>query len=955
MQNGTTTIYGGEVDNQWELAGDLGVESVAVTAGGSGYTSAPTVAFTSVRGSGAAGTAVLTNGVVTSVIITDPGSGYVSAPYVSFTGGGGTGAEATANVALGVASVAVTEKGSGYTSVPTVVFTGGGGSGAAGTAVLTNGVVTSVNITNPGSGYVSAPAVSFTGGGGTGAMATATITPSVGQMTITNQNGNVYDAASQQYVSYLNFTTPTTPLTIALGNGSSSITLDAITGVPEVNVQGGAGGNNTLIGSQDASHTWDITGTNTGTVSGYGSTAVAFSNVGVLIGGNQNDTFVYAQGASENGVDGGGGTETLDSSTVVYKASATAPNTPNSIVFASSDDFVSGEQVTYVSTLAASADTSGLTPNSIYFVNVINPTTIQLSLKSGGIPVSLGTSALANGTSPWTNGTDLLQPVKTLDYRADGNASVTLGMGNVDINNVKGDDSVTNNTLVGVADDNVWTISGQNSGTVVTPRHVTTALNANTVVNTATGTPSGPTPTLNSIVFPVSDGFVQGEQVTYVSTVSTLHTLNNVTQLSNNAAGGVFTITATVNSNPETTGLIPWNAAANDVQAALNSLPGVNVTVTGSGAAGSPWSIMGLSSGVTLTTDDSLLTPSSSVGSMDASGLTPNAKYYVNVIDPYTIQLGLSAPSAGTTFNPVPLTGDPWANGNNELVHAPVLISSVSFSGFQNLAANGGNDQFVLEDGMGVDGTIDGGTGMSSIDYSAYSTPVTVDLRSASLSTTIVDPASATSPNTPNSITFVNADGFTQGEEVTYVSNLGAADTSGLTSGTPYYVNVVNSQTIQLSSTPDEDNIVPLGANPWAAGTNMLKPTGATTTGTGAVGGIDDFQSVIAKHSAALNAATIVYPATATTPNTPNSIAFGSADGFYQGEQVTYASTLGAADTSGLTSGRTYYVNVIDQNTIQLGLSAPSAGATFTPVPLHGAPGPAAPTCWNLPAPRSIP
>jgi hypothetical protein len=72
------------------------VSTVTISAGGSGYTSAPTVVFTGGGGSGAAATAVLTNDTVTSVIMTSGGSGYTSAPDVSFTGGGGTGATAAA-------------------------------------------------------------------------------------------------------------------------------------------------------------------------------------------------------------------------------------------------------------------------------------------------------------------------------------------------------------------------------------------------------------------------------------------------------------------------------------------------------------------------------------------------------------------------------------------------------------------------------------------------------------------------------------------------------------------------------------------------------------------------------------------------------------------------------------------------------------------------------------------
>lgn len=212
------------------------IASVTITNQGSGYTSAPTVAFTGGGGTGAAGTAVLGTGPdaqkVVSITITAPGSGYTSAPAVGFSGGAGTGAAGTAvrgtdgtaetlaNVIGGVngvtgqyegshaflgaesvlgskpkillapgfthtrranavSDIAVTVQGSGYTSAPAVGFSGGSGTGAAATAVLgtgaTAGKVVSVTITNPGSGYTSAPTIAFTGGAGTGAAATASV------------------------------------------------------------------------------------------------------------------------------------------------------------------------------------------------------------------------------------------------------------------------------------------------------------------------------------------------------------------------------------------------------------------------------------------------------------------------------------------------------------------------------------------------------------------------------------------------------------------------------------------------------------------------------------------------------------------------------------------------------------------------------------------------------------
>lgn len=73
------------------------VSSITILNGGSGYTSSPTVSFNG-SGSGAAGTATVTDGVVISVTVTNGGSGYTSPPTVSFSGGGGSGATALANL-----------------------------------------------------------------------------------------------------------------------------------------------------------------------------------------------------------------------------------------------------------------------------------------------------------------------------------------------------------------------------------------------------------------------------------------------------------------------------------------------------------------------------------------------------------------------------------------------------------------------------------------------------------------------------------------------------------------------------------------------------------------------------------------------------------------------------------------------------------------------------------------
>ena len=85
------------------------VVSIDITNQGSGYTSAPTVVFSSSSGYGAAATAVLGTGAragkVIDIEITNAGTNYQSAPVISFTGGGGTGAAATTTIETNIDKV----------------------------------------------------------------------------------------------------------------------------------------------------------------------------------------------------------------------------------------------------------------------------------------------------------------------------------------------------------------------------------------------------------------------------------------------------------------------------------------------------------------------------------------------------------------------------------------------------------------------------------------------------------------------------------------------------------------------------------------------------------------------------------------------------------------------------------------------------------------------------------
>jgi len=106
-----------------QLSEDDSIESIRWAVGWSdGLDIAPTVG---------------TDGALAALSLTTGGTGYTTAPTVAITGGGGTGATATAIVSGGaVTGFNITNAGTGYTSQPTVALTGGAGTGAAATAVV---------------------------------------------------------------------------------------------------------------------------------------------------------------------------------------------------------------------------------------------------------------------------------------------------------------------------------------------------------------------------------------------------------------------------------------------------------------------------------------------------------------------------------------------------------------------------------------------------------------------------------------------------------------------------------------------------------------------------------------------------------------------------------------------------------------------------------------------------
>lgn len=145
-ENTTTSVAltisggGGAGATGYAVVNGIGnIVGVNLTSGGSGYTSAPTVAIASVSGAGGASIACLPYFPIASASVTNGGTGYSNNTF-AIVGDGITRVAKTVLANLGVAltdtsvaSITVINGGTGYTSAPTVIV---GGTGASGTISL---------------------------------------------------------------------------------------------------------------------------------------------------------------------------------------------------------------------------------------------------------------------------------------------------------------------------------------------------------------------------------------------------------------------------------------------------------------------------------------------------------------------------------------------------------------------------------------------------------------------------------------------------------------------------------------------------------------------------------------------------------------------------------------------------------------------------------------------------
>ena len=156
---------------QLNVAGKGYVREIVLNDDGSGYTSAPNVAISTVPfGAGnvnATAVAITTQraGIfsIDRIVLTHAGIGYTSPPLVTITGGGGVGAAATAAIEstdFGIVDFTISNNGVGYAATPTVSIVGASTSPAAAEVnLLADNTISDIFVKNAGIGYTVAPTV----------------------------------------------------------------------------------------------------------------------------------------------------------------------------------------------------------------------------------------------------------------------------------------------------------------------------------------------------------------------------------------------------------------------------------------------------------------------------------------------------------------------------------------------------------------------------------------------------------------------------------------------------------------------------------------------------------------------------------------------------------------------------------------------------------------------------
>ena len=506
------------------------------------------------------------------------------------------------------------------------------------------------------------------------------------------------------------------------GRGNDSYTLNA---TPAANMfLLDFGGTNKVVGPNIPS-TFSIVSPNTVQVG-----TLYASNIQTLVGGTSNNYFRFLPGGSLTGViiGGVGGFNTIDESfvstpvnlnlTTNRVTSVSGPISNIQYVIGNSSVVPGG-----ILTGPAAATNYQITGFNSGLAGVVNFSNFANIVAGAGNDVfAFNTAGLLTGSIDGKAGTN------TIDHTLDTNA-VTLNLAASTIPGIGGTyANITNfiggsgnNTLIGTNAASIYSITGVNAGNV-------SGVTFNNFSNLVAGSSN------DSFKFALAGsltGSIDGgggantiDQSLYTTPInlnlatSTISGIGGTFANIGGFSGGTGSNTLT-GPNAGTVYAITGNRAGT---VGTTTFAGYGSLVGGGGNDVFKFSGTGFLSGSlnggggTDTLDYSALSTPTKVNLATSTasaiaGTYSNLQVFVGSVNSTNF---INGPVAGSTYN---ITALDTYN-----------INGLSFSGFGTINAGVGEDNFVVSDGAGLSGKLNGGTGANWLDYSAYTTGVTVNL-----------------------------------------------------------------------------------------------------------------------------------------------------------------------------------------------------------------------------------
>jgi len=481
----------------------------------------------------------------------------------------------------------------------------------------------------------------------------------------------------------------------------------------------GGGGSDELQGG-DASHTWNIVGSDTGSINGQN----AFSNIERLRGGGFADRFVYADGSVfSGGVDGAGGSDEVDmsaetGSVAIQLGASTFSNIEsyvgNNIDSSFNADFAAN---TWVVTGSNSGSVNGVAFSGFNKL-VGNIQSDSFAINGGAVTGSIdgggGTDTLRSdsGNTVW----NITAPDAGSLDNVNAFSAIENLLGNVgdDVFVFGNTSTITGNVDGGAGLDTV-DFSAE-AATVSVPLGASGFQNIESFIgNGIDSTLTGPAQNNNWFISGVNSGSVDGVSFSQF----------------NHLAGNISSDTFIFGAGSRITGRVDGGGGLDSADFS-NQTGAVNVQLGGSGfsnietfigngttstlvgdAVDNAWVISGADDG--------------SLGSLvftDFNYLQGGAGRDTFILNGGTISGGIDGGAGSDTLAGNSVATDWTIDG----IDAGSLSGVAAFSAVENLQGNLGADRFVFADGAAMSGVVDGLSGSDSVDQSAQTGAVTIDL-----------------------------------------------------------------------------------------------------------------------------------------------------------------------------------------------------------------------------------